>query len=250
MATAAETPAPGLFAIDPAVDVAAVRATLARQRFAQVENVLRPDAAEALWQVLRHQTPFGLAWAGDGQPGGQHVRHETMRTLPPQQKAGFGSAAASAAGGGRFAFLYGQYPLVEAYKEQWHPGHPLYQLLEEINGPEAVAFARAVSGRDDLIRADAQASLYAGGHFLTDHDDLGGSEGRVMAYVLNMAKDWKPDWGGYLNFLDERGNVVAGFMPRFNTLNLFMVPMRHHVTLVPPFAPVGRLAITGWFRDR
>ncbi|WP_164156722.1 2OG-Fe(II) oxygenase [Sandarakinorhabdus rubra] len=239
-----------LFALNPAIDRDGVRDQLATRRFAQVEDVLRPQAADALWQVLRHETPYGLAWAGDGQPRGQFVRPEQMRTLSPQQKAAMGNGAASAAAGGRFAFLYGRYPLVEAYKENWHPGHPLYGLLDEINAPEAVAFARDVSGHDDIIRADAQATLYAGGHFLTEHDDLVESEGRRLAYVLNLAKDWRPDWGGYLNILDDKGNIVAGFMPRFNCLNLFLVPLRHHVSLVAPFAPVGRLAITGWFRNR
>ena len=232
------------------IDRAAVRQSLAERRFAQIEQALKPAAAEALWDVLRHQTPYGLAWAGDGQPTGQYVRAEQLRSLSPDQKAAMGNAAARTAGRGAFAFLYGQYPLVESCREQWHPGHPLYGVLEAINGPASLDLARAVSGHDDIIRADAQATLYAGGHFLTEHDDLVESEGRRLAYVLNLAKDWKPDWGGYLNILDEQGNIVAGFMPRFNTLNLFLVPLRHNVSLVAPFAPVGRVAITGWFRNR
>jgi Rps23 Pro-64 3,4-dihydroxylase Tpa1-like proline 4-hydroxylase len=238
-----------LFALNPMLDRTAIRTALAENRLVQVENFLVPEAAEALWQILSRHTPFGLAWAGDGQPGGQHLRPEQLRQLSPEQKAAMGNAAASAAGAGRFAFLYGQYPLVEAYTQQWHPGHPLYQLLEEVNGAPVIEFAREVSGHADIIKADAQATLYAAGHFLTDHDDLVEVEGRRLAYVLNLARDWKPDWGGYLNFMDAKGNVVAGFMPRFNTMNLFMVPLRHNVTHVPPFAPMGRFAITGWFRN-
>lgn len=239
-----------LFALNPALDRAAIRDALATGRIAHVPDFLEASAAETLWQVLRNQTPFGLAWAGDGQPRGQHVRPEQMRTLSPQQKAAMGNGAASAAAAGRFAFLYGQYPLVEAYRDNWHPGHPLYQLIEDVNAPPALDFARDVSGHADIIRADAQATLYAAGHFLTDHDDLVESEGRVLAYVLNLAKDWRPDWGGYLNFMDADGHVTAGFMPRFNSMNLFLVPMRHHVSQVPQFAPVGRYAITGWFRNK
>lgn len=238
------------FALSAAIDRAAARLALAQDRFVQIGDALEPDVADALWQVLRHETPYGLAWAGDGQPGGQYVRPEQMRALSAEQKAAMGNAAARAAGRGGFAFLYGQYPLVEACRQQWHPGHPLYRLLEDINSPETIGFARAVSGHDDIVRADAQATLYAGGHFLTEHDDLVASEGRRLAYVLNMARDWRPDWGGYLNILDEKGDIVAGFMPRFNTLNLFLVPLRHQVSLVAPFAPLGRLAITGWFRNR
>jgi SM-20-related protein len=239
-----------LFALNPAIDRAAARAALASRRFVQIEQALETPAADTLWQVLRHETPYGLAWAGEGQSGGQYVPQMQLRAAAPEHKAAMGNAAARAASRGQFAFLYGQYPMVEAYKEQWHPGHPLNQLLEELNAPASIEFARAVSGHDDIIRADAQATLYGPGHFLTEHDDNQVAEGRRLAYVLNLARDWRPDWGGYLNILDDKGNIVAGFMPRFNTLNLFLVPLRHHVSLVAPFAPPGRLAITGWFRHR
>lgn len=245
-----ETDVPALFALNPMLNRPAIAAALAENRLVQVEDFLESASAEALWQILSSQTPYGLAWAGDGQPGGQHLRPEQLRALPAEQKAQMGNAAANAAANGRFAFLYGQYPLVEAYTQQWHPGHPLYQLLEEINAPPSLEFARAVSGHGDIVKADAQATVYAAGHFLTDHDDLVEVEGRRLAYVLNLAKDWKPDWGGYLNFMDIKGNVLAGFMPRFNTLNLFLVPLRHNVSHVPPFAPMGRYAITGWYRNK
>lgn len=239
-----------LLAWSDQIDRLAVRRTLEQQRFAQISDALAPDVAEALWQVLRHQTPYGLAWAGDGQPTGHYVRAEQMRSLSPEQKAAMGNAAARTAGRGSFAFLYGQYPLAEAAREQWHPGHPLYGVLDFVNDAASLDLARAVSGHADIVCADAQATLYAGGHFLTQHDDMVESQGRRLAYVLNLTKDWQPDWGGYLNILDDRGDIVAGFMPRFNTLNLFLVPLRHHVSLVAPFAPVGRVAITGWFRNR
>ena len=243
-------PLPALFALNPALDRDAIRGALRENRLVQVEDFLEAASAEALWQILSQHTPFGLAWAGDGQPRGQHLRPEQLRAMTPAQKAQMGNGAASAAAAGRFAFLYGQYPLVEAYTQNWHPGHPLYQLLEEINAGPSLDFARQVSGHADIIKADAQATVYAGGHFLTDHDDLVEVEGRRLAYVLNLARDWKPDWGGYLNFMDIKGNVLAGFMPRFNTLNLFLVPLRHNVSHVPPFAPFGRFAITGWYRNK
>jgi SM-20-related protein len=239
-----------LFRLNPHLDRVAIARALAGQRFVQVEEFLARASADALYEVLRSQTPYGLAAAGDGQPLGRYVRAEAMSSLSAAEKAQMGDGAARAAAAGRFAFLYGRYPMVEAYVQNWHPGHPLYAVLEAINAAPVLDFARDVSGVAEITRADAQATLYARGHFLTDHDDLVESEGRRLAYVLNMTRDWKPDWGGYLNILDDRGDVRAGFMPRFNTLNLFLVPLRHHVSAVAGFAPVGRYAITGWFRDR
>jgi Rps23 Pro-64 3,4-dihydroxylase Tpa1-like proline 4-hydroxylase len=101
------------------------------------------------------------------------------------------------------------------------------------------------------VKGDAQATLYGPNHFLSMHDDSHMAEGWRVAYVMNFCgADWRPDWGGYLMFYDEHGDAVAGFRPRFNALNMFRVPQKHNVTYVPPFAPVARFAITGWFRDR
>jgi Rps23 Pro-64 3,4-dihydroxylase Tpa1-like proline 4-hydroxylase len=239
-----------LFALSPSLDRAAIRAALAARGRVQVRDVLRPEAAEALHAVLARSTRFGIAWCGEGNPQGQHIRPETLKTYSPAQREDLLGRAAAHARSGRFGFVYGQYPMVEAYKEQWSPGHPLDRLLEEINDPETIAFAREVSADPSIQRADAQATLYAHGHFLSAHDDWQQAEGRRLAYVLNLTREWSPDWGGYLNFLDEDGNVTEGLMPRFNSLALFRVPMQHHVSLVAPFAPARRYAITGWFRDR
>lgn len=141
--------------------------------------------------------------------------------------------------------------MLQAYLEQRAPGGPHDVLLECINTPEMLGLVRAITGIPELVKADAQASLFAGNHYLGLHSDAHKGQGWRVAYVMGFAPDdWQPDWGGYLQFFDERGDVVCGWKPRFNVLNLFAVPCPHAVSYVPPFAPNGRLSITGWFRDR
>ena len=124
-------------------------------------------------------------------------------------------------------------------------------LLEYLNAPDFLDLVREVTGIPEIVRADGQATFYAAQHYLGRHIDSHVAEGWRVAYVLNVAReDWHPDWGGYLTFLDKDGDIVEGFRPRFNALNLFAVPQSHAVTYVPPFAPTGRYAITGWLRDR
>jgi Rps23 Pro-64 3,4-dihydroxylase Tpa1-like proline 4-hydroxylase len=150
-----------------------------------------------------------------------------------------------------YAFVYARYPLLEAYKEGWREHEALEFLIEHINSESLLDLIRSVTGISGLVKADAQATLFGPNHFLAVHDDTDAAEGWRVAYVMNFcAEDWRPDWGGYLLFYDEDGDVVAGYKPRFNALNLFRVPARHSVSYVPPFAPVARFAITGWFRDR
>lgn len=238
-----------LFALSNAIDREAAARTFTATGRVQIRDVLAPDAAGNLHAVLERGTDWGIGWTAEGQKG-FNLRGDALRALPPRERAQIGDAAALAARQGEFAFVYGRYPMVEAYKEGWDPGHPLDNLLEHLNAPAMLDLVRAVTGIPEICKADAQATLYAPGHFLTRHDDSDAEEGRRVAYVLGLTRDWRPDWGGYLLFFDDDGDVVAGLRPRFNALNLFRVPASHNVSYVPPFAPVGRFAITGWFRDR
>lgn len=151
-----------------------------------------------------------------------------------------------------YGFAYAVYPMLDAYLQKWREGSPQDLLLEYINTPEMLELVREVTGIEDVIKADAQATIFAPGHFLAQHDDGGEiKEGRRIAYVFNFCPvEWRVDWGGYLNFFNDDGDIIAGFKPRFNALNLFRVPQKHNVSLVAPFAPLARYAITGWFRDR
>jgi Rps23 Pro-64 3,4-dihydroxylase Tpa1-like proline 4-hydroxylase len=140
--------------------------------------------------------------------------------------------------------------MVDAYRK-WDPDGPHDMLLEYLNDAPVLDFVRAVTGVAEIVKADAQATLYAPTQFLAVHNDQHSGAGRRVAYVLNLcAVPWRPDWGGYLMFYDDDLDVVAGYRPRFNALNLFAVPQVHAVTFVPPFAPIARYAITGWFLDR
>ncbi len=125
----------------------------------------------------------------------------------------------------------------------------LHQLFEFINAPPMLDFIRTVTGMKQIVRADAQATLFAPGDFLTLHNDFDAAKGRLVAYVMGFTKNWRSDYGGMLQFIDDKHNVEQGFLPHFNSLMLFSVPQMHAVTYVPGFAPIGRYSITGWFQD-
>lgn len=122
-------------------------------------------------------------------------------------------------------------------------------MLDFLNGPDFLALVRGVTGDDGIAFADAQATRYRPGHVLTGHDDAAEGKNRLYAYVLNLTREWRADWGGVLAFEGTDGHVEEGFAPAFNALNLFAVPMRHAVTQVASFAPRDRLSITGWLRS-
>lgn len=243
-----------LFEINPHLDIAPCRDRFARHRRVQVRDVLTPETAREVQQLLARDTPWGLATRGGISPATPPVaiRQPQLMTAAGRQAANAGAQSAhEASARGDYGFRFAQYPMLDALQQRWDPDGPHEILLEHLNTDEFLDLVRAVTGIPELIKADGQATLYAPNHYLGRHTDSHVAEGWRVAYVLNLANDdWHPDWGGYLLFLDDDGDVVEGFRPRFNALNLFAVPQTHLVSYVPPFAPLGRYAVTGWLRDR
>jgi len=239
-----------LFELNPALDRSEAARRFTADGRIQIRDFLTRPAAETVHRVLSRETPWGLAWrAGDDGP--HALRRQQLAALPRGATETMSTKLAAAMRARDYAFAYAQYPILTAYQERWGEHEALDLLLEHINAEPLLELVRQVTGIPELAKADAQATLYAPNHFLALHDDSHVAEGWQVAYVMNFcADDWRPDWGGYLVFYDEDGDVVAGYRPRFNALNMFRVPQKHNVTYVPPFAPVGRFAITGWFRDR
>ena len=237
-----------LFQINPDLDTTALAARFASERRVRVPGVLTAASAEVLHDVLATKTAWGLAWQAGAD--GPHAIRATDLTV--ERRRAMGQAVGRAMAAGDYAFCYAQYPILTAYQEGWAPGGPQELILEHVNDAPFLTLARAITGLGELVKADAQATLFGPGHFLSTHDDTGeDTEGRRVAYVLSMCRpNWRPDWGGQLLFLDEEDDVTGGLNPAFNTLNLFTVPCRHLVSAVAPYAPLARYALTGWLRDR
>lgn len=238
-----------LFELNPALDRPALARRFAESGRVQIRDVLTDETAREVLAVLTKGTPWGMA-TGAGDENRQSFRMEEVQTPDGAQRvnaAAMGAQENSARG--EYGFRFAHYPIVKAVQDGWDPGGAHEVLLEHINAEDFMGLARDVTGIDGLIKADGQATLFAPNHYLGRHIDSHVAEGWEVAYVLNFAlPDWHPDWGGYLMFLDDEGDVVEGFRPRFNALNLFKVPQSHLVSYVPPFAPVGRIAVTGWLR--
>ncbi len=240
-----------LFELNPAIDRNALSARFAETGRVQIKDVLTSEAAKEILTVLTKGTPWGMA-TGAGDKNRQSFRLEEVRSPQGQQAVNAAAMAAQEnSARGEYGFRFAHYPILTAIQEGWNPGSAHEILLEHLNAKDFIKLARDITGIDGLIKADGQATLFAPNHYLGRHIDSHVAEGWEVAYVLNFAPpDWHPDWGGYLLFLDNDGDVVEGFRPRFNALNLFKVPQSHMVSYVPPFAPIGRMAVTGWLRTQ
>lgn len=228
--------------LNPELDLDALALAFAETGCIQVQDALRPAVAEILHQCLANEVPWSLAFRDRN--GDRKLTAEILERMPAEEKAALDQHIVALARE-QFQFRYDSYMMVTAYKEKRDPQLVLHRFIEQINAKPWLQAMRQISGFARIRRADAQATRYAPGHFLTRHDDVHAGEGRLVAYVLNLSKDWKPEWGGLLQFL-EGNEVVETFAPTFNTLTMFKVPRDHCVSAVAPFATGNRLAITGW----
>jgi len=226
--------------LNPALDRAALAETFKRSRRIHITNVLTPRSAERLYRALLTET----VWTTVHNTGGKRLDVPNA-TQDQRSKISF---AAWEWARSNFAFLYDNHRLShdgEPYADQ---SHYLARFVAFLNGREFIALTHEITGLAEIAYADAQATLYRPGDFLTQHDDTAGDKNRVAAYVFSFTPKWKPDWGGVLEFLNDRCQVAAGYVPEFNSLNLFAVPQVHLVSQVALFGG-SRYSITGWLRS-
>ena len=169
--------------------------------------------------------------------------------MAPEARAQLDAAVIAAARTG-FQFRYDSIRVSDDEAERAASATPLDRLARLFSSPAAIALFRTVTGHADIDFADAQATAYHAGDFLTAHDDNVAGKGRRAAYVLNLTRVWRAEWGGLLLFHGPDGHIERGFVPKFNTLNLFEVPQDHSVSFVTPFADRPRISVTGWLRTR
>ena len=230
--------------LSPALDAAALHAAFRAKRRLHIPGVLDPESAEA---VVAAMEAFDH-WKISVSAGGEFFELPLSgRVAAEPGKQGWIDQARVDGADARMQYIF------DTRRLDMEPGEAPRDAVSEVpgflNGPGFIAFVRGVTGDDRIDFADAQSTRYRPGHVLTGHDDASPGKNRLYAYVLNLTRDWRSDWGGVLAFEGADGHIEAGFAPAFNALNLFAVPMSHAVTQVASFAPRDRLSITGCLRS-
>jgi len=233
------------FRLNPSLDPDLLRLTFEATRRVRISDFLAPDCAAALHAELRSRGD----WRQVVNSGAKvyDLDRAARERMSPEQAAALETAVYAGARSG-FQHRY------EAIRVPDDPGERrisrdlLAAFADFMSRAEALEFLRRATGLDEIRFADAQATAYGPGDFLTAHDDAVEGKGRLAAYVLGLTPSWRAEWGGLLLFHDDDGLSVDGVVPRFNTLNLFAVPQMHSVSLVSRAAPVRRYSLTGWLR--
>ncbi|MEO0694982.1 MAG: 2OG-Fe(II) oxygenase family protein [Pseudomonadota bacterium] len=236
-----------LFELNPNLNVDELRDQFSGHRRGQIPGFAREADAAAFRQEIDDLPEWNLVFHANG-------RHFDLslsgwNDLPAEKRTTTEQIIHGQAQNG-FSYFFENYPLhdqIESGKQVPTRFADAYALLND-NG--TLSLMREVTGEQDIAFADAQVTRFGSGHFLTNHNDHQDGKNRRLAYVWNLTPDWRADWGGYLQFFDQNGNVTGGFLPTFNCLNVFKVPADHAVSYVTPFAGAKRVSMTGWLRAR
>jgi Rps23 Pro-64 3,4-dihydroxylase Tpa1-like proline 4-hydroxylase len=226
--------------INPHLDREAIRDTLARNGRVLIRDFFEPHVVEAIvgamevvdWKLLYRDESGDRKLAGD-----------ELRGLTPAGRMEL-AARVNLLAEREFQFLFYSHSMVDTAKQ--NETDLLTRFVRWMADEEFLSVMRGLSGMDDINRVFAQATRYSRGSFLLIHNDETSVERRRLAYVINLTRRWRPDWGGLLHFAGDGGEVVDTFFPHFNSLALFTVPQKHFVSYVAPFAQGERSAITGW----
>jgi len=230
--------------LNPDLDVEKLRAEFARDKKLHIPNILAPEAAKRLYRCLSEEIGWNLTYNDDR--GEQHIFASKLAVMTPQERAEVLQRVINRARAGKFQFLFGSFAVEDAYKENLIRDLYVARFYEFVNSEPFLNFMREITGFETINHATQQATAYGPGHFLTDHNDFEPGKRRKVAMVFNLTPEWRAEWGGILEFIDQQGKTTAGLIPSFNALNFFTVPRRHIVTQVATYSPAVRFAITGW----
>jgi SM-20-related protein len=235
------------FLLNPALDAEDLAARFAADRRLHIPDFLAVGSAERLLASLRERHDWALIVNQDDKSF--DLDRKAQAALSDDQRRALDQAVHAGARYG-FQFLYEAIRVPDGEEERRRLDDPLARFALFLSSPPVVDFLRQVTGKAAIAFADAQATAYGPGHFLTAHDDEVAGKRRHAAYVFNLTPTWRVDWGGLLLFHGPDGHVERGFTPSFNALNIFAVPQPHSVSLVAPFAANRRYSVTGWLRGR
>jgi len=231
------------FALHPGLDPSALAQRFASAGRLRIQPFLSESTAVALHEHLRARED----WRQVVNSGDKvfELDRAVRAAMSAEQRQALDQAVANGAREG-FQYRYESIRLEDGNASM--PAEGLNGFTRWLSTGEARALLRTVTGFADVDFADGQATAYSPGDFLTGHDDDVVGKHRRAAYVLGLTPTWRLEWGGLLLFHGADGSA-SGWMPSFNSIDIFAVPQIHSVSLVSPAAAFRRYSITGWLRS-
>lgn len=233
------------FALNPSLDLDLLKRVYAEKKRLHIPDFLSLESAQNLHSHLCARTDWLLLFNANDKI--YELNSQAEKQLSAKQRdllyaAIFATAATS------FQYHYRTIRVPDDMVVRSQSSDMLSCFAQFLASEAVLAIFRAITGQTDFNFVDAQATAYRAGDFLTSHNDNVSGKNRSAAYVINLTPKWRAEIGGLLMFHGHDGHIDEAFVPCFNALNIFSVPMLHSVSQVTPSALAPRYSITGWLR--
>lgn len=232
--------------INPELDIDSIRENFLRNRYVVIRDFLLPEYAEVLHNWFTNEMPTDWWFSSstpreDGESGFLKIQN-TEENLP-------------------YIAETHQYVLSKMFEGDF--SYHFHRTIDDhtdictctecgfrrwTNSEENINFLNQLV-EEPVSQADSMfAAAYLPNDFLSPHVD---SPNGRLGYVYQLTKDWKPQYGGNLHFMNDYESIEEVSIPEFNTLTLFDLPegegKLHFVSTVSPGVEELRLTYTGWF---
>jgi hypothetical protein len=231
------------FKLDSTLDVPRLKTAFQRKGRLLIPRILQTSDAQRLYEHLSRDLDWGVTFAGDGThryflSPGQYKELDAA-----QEREVVAIAYESRGSDGSHLFASRQ---VDGDTHTRASDHSLLaRFVDFLNSSEFLDFSRYITGIDDLRSVSAAASCYRPGYFYAFHKDYTNSAQHLASFVFNLSPKWKHEWGGLLQFKDSEGCLEEAYLPRFNSLSMFLTSHEHAVSIVSPCAAAPRYAVGG-----
>jgi SM-20-related protein len=221
------------------------RHEFAKTRMVEIPNFLPPSDATELADFLRDGMPKDW-WYASTRPGSSNQPRYVRVTAHARESMTEAYKAAL------LAFDRGEFSYSFLRTNAHRAGCPckLCRISSTIKARGTLDLIERITGAHLTGTSDFFASCYRPGDFLSPHSD--GKVDRRMGIVLQLTRDWRPEYGGLLHFLPEEGDGVRRLIsPSFNSACIFAIAgpgdSKHFVSHVVPGVRASRIAISGWY---
>jgi SM-20-related protein len=235
--------------LNASIDTETAKAQFAFQRRVNIPDFFTVETADRIHRCLMTATPWGFAYL-DGEERRIMHRRE-LESITRSRSDRIAKTITAQAGAGNTSYGYFCYPIFDAVKSGWNMELALHAVYENLNQAPLQDLVKAISGKKNIALAECEATLFSHQHFATSRRETitpaRTSNARRIAFALNFTRDWREDYGGYLQFYSKNGDICQAYKPSFNSLTLFETPQDHSISYVAPFASIGRLTISGVF---
>lgn len=215
----------------------------------RVRNFLQSDSAVALYQYLFRDARWDTFFVLDGEV----TRRSGDKPLTPDIDERSLKYAYEAADVG-FAYIHDATSLFPEdlnldVTNRGEVADPVLSAFGKfLRSSPFLEFARALTGCSELRNAEAIATRFRKGHFMTFHSAISRFDQtgkRKAVFFLNLTPEWKPERGGLTEFRSQVADVVEAYVPCFNTLDVITFPQGYWISPVAPFVRDPMLAMSG-----